>query len=371
MSNDVIQYFLELIAIDSESRDERGMMDRLREDLEGLGARVEEDDAGKSIDGNAGNLYALIPGKVDKKPILFCAHVDTVRPGKGIKAIRENGRIRTDGSTVLGGDDKSGVAEIMQGIRQIVQSGQDHAPIEILFTVAEEVGLLGAKYFDKGKLTSAFGYAFDSHRVGELDVGAPAQNSIKIEIFGKEAHAGVEPEKGVNAIRVASEAISAMPMGRIDHETTCNIGIIGGGTATNIVPNRVLLKGESRSHNDAKLEKVSSEMRQAVENVVKRYEGSSYEWNMEQEYASFRVGNGEQPVQLAIQALKNLDIKSEIKVGGGGSDANIINAAGTQMIICGTGMNKVHTVEEDIEEAELRRGEAFVAELIRLYSQGG
>ncbi|NLW19725.1 MAG: M20/M25/M40 family metallo-hydrolase [Candidatus Cloacimonetes bacterium] len=370
MSNDVIQYFLELIAIDSESLDERAMMDRLRADLESLGARVEEDNTGKSINGNAGNLYALIPGKIDKKPILFCSHVDTVRPGIGIKAIRENGIIRTDGTTVLGGDDKSGVAEIVQGIRRIVQSGQDHAPIEILFTVAEEIGLLGAKHFDKNKLTSAFGYAFDSHRVGELDVGAPAQNSIKIEIFGKEAHAGVEPEKGVNAIRVASEAISAMPLGRIDHETTCNIGIIGGGTATNIVPNRVLAMGEARSHNAAKLERVTAQMRQAVEDTVQKHEGASYEWTAKQEYASFRIGDEQQPVQLALEALKNLGIKSETKVGGGGSDANILNAAGTQMIICGTGMNKVHTVDEDIEEEELKRGAAFVEELIRLYSQG-
>jgi len=370
MSNDVIQYFLELIAIDSESGDERAMMDRLREDLEKLGARVEEDGASKNTDGNAGNLHALIPGKIDKKPILFCAHADTVRPGKGIKAIRENGRIHTDGTTVLGGDDKSGIAEIVQGIREVVESGQDHAPIEILITVAEEIGLLGAKYFDKSKLTSAFGYAFDSHRVGDLDVGAPAQNSIKIDIFGKEAHAGVEPEKGLNAIRVASEAISAMPLGRIDFETTCNIGIIGGGTATNIVPNRVLIKGEARSHNAVKLEQVSADMRQAVESVVQRHEGSSFKWIMNQEYAAFRIDENEEPVRLALEALKNLDIRAEVTVGGGGSDANIINASGLPMIICGTGMNKVHTVEEDIEEEELRRGAAFVTQLIRIYSRG-
>lgn len=268
MNNDVIQYFLELIAIDSESRDERAMMDRLKTDLSELGARVEEDQIHPGIGGNAGNLYALIPGNIDKRPLLFCAHADTVKPGKNIKAQITDGRIHSDGTTVLGGDDKSGVAEIIMGIRQMLESGLEHAPVEVLITVSEEIGLLGAKHFDKSRLKSAFGYALDAHRVGDLVVGAPAQNSIKIVVSGQEAHAGVEPEKGVNAIRVAAEAIAAMPMGRIDHETTCNIGIIEGGTATNIVPNRVELKGEARSHNSAKLQQVSSDIRHSLEITV-------------------------------------------------------------------------------------------------------
>ena len=372
MNTDVIQYFLELVAIDSESRDERTMIDRLKLDLTALGATVEEDSAHLKTGGNAGNLYALIPGQIKKQPILFCAHADTVKPGKGIKATLKDGVIRTDGTTVLGGDDKSGIAEIVWGIKEVLESGAEHAPIEVLITVSEEVGLLGAKHFEKSKLNSALGYALDSHRVGELVVGAPAQNSIKISILGKEAHAGVEPEKGINAIRVASEAIAAMPMGRIDHETTCNVGIIGGGTATNIVPNRVDIKGEARSHNALKLDQVTLDIRHAVESAVQRHQyefgQAAYEWEMQTEYQSFRLDDSQPVVQLALDALRELGLPAEVTVGGGGSDANIINAGGLPMVICGTGMNKVHTVSEDLEAEELKRGAAFIAALIRKYS---
>ncbi|MCB5284819.1 MAG: M20/M25/M40 family metallo-hydrolase [Candidatus Cloacimonetes bacterium] len=373
MHDDVIRYFLELVAIDSESRDERAVTDRLKADLAELGADILEDDANTFTGGNAGNLHALIPGRADQKPILFCAHADTVKPGLGVKASITEGRIHTDGTTVLGGDDKSGLAEIIMGIRDVVESGEPHAPIEVLVTVSEEIGLLGAKHFDKSKLRSAFGYALDAHRVGDLVVGAPAQNSIRMVITGKEAHAGVEPEKGINAIRVAAEAIAAMPLGRIDHETTCNVGIISGGSATNIVPNRVELKGEARSHNPRKLEQVTADIRHAAESAVQRHNydfgAAALEWESKQEYAAFRVGDGEAVVQLALDALNDLGIKAEVTVGGGGSDANIINAAGLPMIICGTGMNKVHTVAEDIEAEELKRGAAFIAALIRRHAQ--
>lgn len=373
MHDDVIRYFLELVAIDSESRDERAVTDRLKADLAELGADILEDDANTFTGGNAGNLHALIPGRAEQKPILFCAHADTVKPGLGVKASITAGRIHTDGTTVLGGDDKSGLAEIIMGIRDVVESGEPHTPIEVLVTVSEEIGLLGAKHFDKSKLRSAFGYALDAHRVGDLVVGAPAQNSIRMVITGKEAHAGVEPEKGINAIRVAAEAIAAMPLGRIDHETTCNVGIISGGSATNIVPNRVELKGEARSHNPRKLEQVTADIRHAAESAVQRHNydfgAAALEWESKQEYAAFRVGDGEAVVQLALDALNDLGIKAEVTVGGGGSDANIINAAGLPMIICGTGMNKVHTVAEDIEAEELKRGAAFIAALIRRHAQ--
>ncbi len=373
MNTDVIQYFLELIAIDRESRDERAMIDRLKADLAALGATVTEDDSQLSTQGNAGNLHALIPGKIDKKPILFCAHADTVKPGKGIKATQKEGIIRSDGTTVLGGDDKSGVAEIVMGIREIVASEEDHAPVEVLITVSEEIGLLGAKHFDKSQLRSALGYALDAHRVGDLVVGAPAQNSIKIVVTGKEAHAGVEPEKGINAIRVAAEAIAAMPLGRIDHETTCNIGIISGGTATNIVPNRVEIKGEARSHNAPKLEQLTQDIRHALESTIQRHQydfgAAAFTWEAKQEYQSFFLKDSEPAVQLALDALRDAGIEARLMVGGGGSDANIINATGLPMVICGTGMNKVHTVGEDIEAEELRRGAAFIAALIRRYSQ--
>ncbi len=373
MHNDVVKYFMSLIAIDSESKNERAMMDILRADLEELGAKVEEDNCHKHNDGNAGNLYAYLPGSIAKKPILFCAHADTVIPGNGIKARIENGRIMSDGTTVLGGDDKSGIAEIIVALKNIKDSGIEHVPVEVLITVSEEIGLLGSKCFNKARLNAAFGYALDTHQVGELVVGAPAQNSFIITIYGKEAHAGVEPEKGLNAIKIASEAITAMPMGRIDFETTCNVGKISGGSATNIVPNQVIIKGEARSHNAQKLERVCTDIRHAVESTIARYNNEAgkadFSFKLETEYHSFGIAEDAEVVQLAVSALRGLDIPYTVCKGGGGSDANIINGSGIPMIIVGTGMNKVHTVAEDIEIEELHRGVAFVEEIIRQYSE--
>ena len=373
MQNDVVSYFLDLVAIDSESKKERDLADKLKMDLEELGAIVEEDDCGAKFDGNAGNLYAYFPGVINKKPILLCAHCDTVVPGKGIKPTIENGRIFTDGTTVLGGDDKSGIAEILMAIKQIKDKGIAHPPIEVLITVSEEIGLLGAKNFDISKLQADFGYALDTHQVGEVVIGAPSQNSLQINFYGKEAHAGVEPEKGLNAICLAAEAITAMPNGRIDFETTCNIGIIQGGSATNIVPKEVLVKGEARSHNKEKLQKVCEEIEQAVISTVKKFNANrakaSFHFELKEEYEAFLIDRNAPVVALAEKALQNLHLPADIKVGGGGSDANIFNAKGLPTIIVGTGMNNVHTTDEDILVDELYRGTAFVEELIRLYTE--
>lgn len=372
MQSDVVKYFLELVAIDSESRNERAMADRVIADLIEMGATVSEDDCYIVTGGNAGNVFATIPGDVDRPPVMFCAHLDTVKPGIGVKATIDGNCIHTDGTTVLGGDDKSGIAEIMIGVKQVLDSGEKHAPVEILFTVSEEIGLLGVKHFDKSKLKSVFGYALDAHRVGELVIAAPAQNSIKVKVLGKEAHAGVEPEKGINAIRVASEAISSMPLGRIDHETTCNIGFISGGIATNIVPPVVDLKGEARSHSMNKLDQVCRDMRHAMEQAVHHhqyeYGSASFDWVQTREYDSFCLEDSHPVVRLALNALKELDIPAETVKGGGGSDANIIGANGVPMLICGTGMNKVHTVHEDILVDELKRGADFIATMLRIYS---
>ena len=373
MQNDVVSYFLDLVAIDSESRKERDLVDKLKKDLEELGAIVEEDDCGLKFDGNAGNLYAYFPGVINKKPILLCAHSDTVVPGKGIKPTIENGRIFTDGTTILGGDDKSGIAEILMAIKQIKDKGIAHPPIEVVITVSEEIGLLGAKNFDISKLQAAFGYALDTHQVGEVVIGAPSQNSLQINFYGKEAHAGVEPEKGLNAICLAAEAITAMPNGRIDFETTCNTGIIQGGSATNIVPKEVLVKGEARSHNRGKLQKVCEEIEQAVISTVKKFNANgakaSFHFELKEEYEAFLIDRNAPVVALAEKALQNLHLPVDIKVGGGGSDANIFNAKGLPTIIVGTGMNNVHTTDEDILVDELYRGTAFVEELIRLYTE--
>ena len=204
MKKTVIEYFIELVKIDSESRHEKATAERLMEDLKILGAEIQFDNANKYTGGDIGNLYALFPGKIEKKPILFCAHMDTVKPGDGIKPQIKDNKIVSDGTTVLGSDDKSGIVEIIWAIKELLEAGEKTAPIEVLFTISEEIGLLGAKHLDYSLLKSEIGYALDSHHVGQISIGAPSQNSIKFIVRGKESHAGVAPEKGINAIKVAA-----------------------------------------------------------------------------------------------------------------------------------------------------------------------
>jgi tripeptide aminopeptidase len=372
MQQNVTDYFLNLIQIDSESKNERAMVDRLTADLTAMGATVTEDKAHLITGGNAGNLYAFIPGKIDKKPLLFCAHLDTVRPGVGIKPNLYNGKITSDGKTILGADDKSGIAEIIMGIKQIIASGADHAPIEILFTISEEIGLLGAKHFDKSQLKAEIGFAFDSEDLGEFMIGAPSQNSISIKVYGKEAHAGVEPEKGINALRVAAEALAAIPNGRIDFETTTNMGLISGGMATNIVPNLIEIHGEARSHNMDKLAKLTDEIVNTFKATAARHKLGNHEARVEfdinTEYKSFFMDESHPVVQLAKDAMAKIGIPATFVKSGGGSDVNIINAEGLQMIVAGTGMHGYHTVDENILVADLENGAKLVEELISIYS---
>src|SRR3712207_8208916 len=245
---------LELVQIDSVSREERDVARRIKAYCEELGAEVFVDDAGEKVGGNTGNVIARFPGTIPSaEPIMMSAHMDTVVPGKGVKPIIEGDIIRTDGSTVLGGDDKSGCAVILETIRCLQEQNIPHAPIDAVFSICEEVGLLGAKNVDMSKIRARYGIVFDSDDPGFLFTKGPSANHFEFKIYGLESHAGVAPEQGISAIKIAAEAIAAMKLGRIDEETTANIGVIEGGKATNIITNFVLLRVEARSHSEEKL----------------------------------------------------------------------------------------------------------------------
>ena len=373
MKSTIIDYFISLVSIDSESKSELETALQLEKDLKALGADVKFDNANKQTGGNIGNLYAYFQGTIDKKPILFCSHMDTVKPGNDIKPRIVNGFIKSDGTTVLGSDDKSGIAEIVWAIKELKEKDEDHAPIEVLFTISEEIGLLGAKYLDYSMIKSKTGYALDSHKIGEIVIGAPSQNSMKYIVHGKEAHAGAEPENGVNAIKIASEAISKMTLGRIDDETTCNIGLISGGQATNIIPNKVIIEAESRSHDPHKLKKITDEMSEALQSTIEKYNSAglqtSVEIEIENEYSSFRISKDDPLVILSEKACKNIGLTPQTVIGGGGSDVNIFNANGLKMAVAGTGMDRVHTVKECIRISDLENGAKWVREIIREYSK--
>src|SRR5919106_1268863 len=232
-------------------------------------AQVEIDDAGEKVGGNSGNVIARFPGTISgASPIMMSAHMDTVVPGEGVRPVVEGDIIRTDGTTVLGGDDKSGCAVIIETIRSLREQSIPHAPIDAVFSICEEVGLLGAKHLDMSKVRAKYGIVFDSDDPGFLFTKGPSANHFEFKVHGLESHAGVAPELGISAIKIAAEAIAAMRLGRIDEETTANIGVIQGGEATNIVTNLVTLKGEARSLDDAKLEAQTRHMVETLEQAA-------------------------------------------------------------------------------------------------------
>src|SRR4051794_29669543 len=233
----LLALFLDLVRIDSHSRRERGVALRLVPELEALGAEVRFDDAGTKVGGDTGNLIARIDGTVDVEPLLLSAHMDTVVPGEGVQPIIDGDVVRSDGRTVLGGDDKSGLAVICEVVRALREQRVPHGPVDVVFTICEEVGLLGARHLDLTGLRARTGLVLDSDAPGFLVTRAPAANHMEFVVRGIEAHAGMAPERGISAIKVAAEGIAAMRLGRIDDETTANIGVIRGGAATNIVPN--------------------------------------------------------------------------------------------------------------------------------------
>lgn len=372
MKTDVVEYFMDLVQIDSESAYEKDVAMKLAADLEELGFKYVFDQANHNFESNSGNLYGYMPGKIKKAPILFCAHMDTVKPGIGIKPKIVNNKIVSDRTTILGSDDKSGIAEIMFALKELKQENQLTAPVEVLFTVSEEVGLLGAKYCDYSKLKSKIGFALDSHEVGSITIGAPSQNNLKFIVHGKEAHAGVNPELGVNAIKISADAVKDMPSGRIDNETTCNIGVIQGGHATNIVPNKVTIRAEVRSHDQNKLEQVSNQMIDIIEKKVASYQMNGFQANVDtlckQAYRSFLLDEQSPVVKIASKAAQNLGLPGVISISGGGSDANVFNENGISVAIAGSGMNNVHTVNEFIKVEDLKKGVQWVKEVIKIYS---
>src|SRR5919199_765788 len=264
---------LELVQIDSVSREEREVAQRIKAYCEELGAEVFIDDAGSKVGGNTGNVIARFPGTIHSaEPIMMSAHMDTVVPGRGVKPVVEGDIIRTDGTTVLGGDDKSGVAVILETIRSLQEQNIPHAPIDAVFSICEEVGLLGAKHLDMSKLRARYGLVFDSDDPGFLFTKGPSANHFEFRVYGLESHAGVAPEQGISAIKIAAEAIHNMKLFRIDDETTANIGVIEGGKATNIITNFVRLVGEARSLSEEKLKAQCDHMVKCFEEAAAKYE---------------------------------------------------------------------------------------------------
>lgn len=366
---------LELVQIDSVSREERDVARRIQQLCEEMGAEVFVDDAGEKVGGNTGNVIARFPGTIPgAEPIMMSAHMDTVVPGKGVRPVVEGDIIRTDGTTVLGGDDKSGVAVIIEAVRCLQEQNIPHAPVDAVFSICEEVGLLGAKHLDLSKVRARYGLVFDSDDPGFLFTKGPSANHFEFKIHGLESHAGVAPEYGISAIRIAAEAISAMKLFRVDEETTANIGVIRGGEATNIITNLVTLRGEARSLDDAKLEAQTAHMIKCLEDAAAKYEvtvegvttRARVESEVTREYHAMDVADDSRVVKLVKDAAARMGLKVETMASGGGCDANIFNKRGIECANLGTGMRAIHTVKEWLDVKDMYASAEMTLEVLKV-----
>lgn len=357
----LLNEFLELVQIDSETKNEAEIAKVLKQKFEQLGVDVFEDDTMEQTGHGAGNLICTLQGKKDGvDTIYFTSHMDTVMPGNGINPSVQDGYVITDGTTILGADDKAGLAAMLEAIRVLKEENIAHGTIQFIITVGEESGLVGAKVLDPSLVTAKYGFALDSDgEVGKIIVAAPTQAKVKAEIHGKTAHAGVAPEKGVSAITIAAKAIAKMPLGRIDEETTANIGRFEGGQATNIVADRAFVLAEARSLVPEKMEAQVAKMKAAFEDAAKEMGGSA-QVEIEVMYPGFKFADGDHVVEIAKQAVEKIGRKSELLTSGGGSDANVIAGFGIPTVNLAVGYEEIHTTNERMPVKEL----AKLAELV-------
>lgn len=360
-------------AIDSPSYKEAAMAAYLQKRLEKLGAAVEFDTAGEAIGSDSGNLIARIPGAKSGPPFLLSVHMDTVTPATDVQPQLHEGVFTSAGKTILGADDKAGICEIIEAIEVLQEQQIAHVPLEIVVTVCEEKGLLGAKQLDMAQLKAKRGVAMDTAGVDLIVNRAPAANRFKIDIIGLEAHAGICPEQGISAIAIAGAAIARLPLGRIDAETTANIGTIHGGEATNVVPNRVSMKGEVRSLDMDKLRQQTELIISVFEQEVDRAktlnaEGqnqASMVLELSEDFPAFQVDASAELVKLVQSAGTSLGRPQQLKAAGGGSDANIFNAQGIETLVLATGMDKIHTADERISVADMVKISELLVEILR------
>ena len=372
------QTFKMLVETDSESKAEGVIAEKIRQILLAMGAETIVDGAAGPTGSNTGNLIAKFKGTTSAAPLLLNAHMDTVRPGCNVRAVLQDGVFTSDGTTILGADDKSAIAILLEAVQVLQENQLPHGPLELVLTVCEEIGLLGAKHLDFDLVSAPFGYALDATDLEGIVCRAPSANRLRFTVHGKDAHAGAAPEKGINAIVLAARAIATSPNGRIDQETTCNIGVIKGGTATNIVAKRVVVEGEVRSHDETKLQQVTDQIGAAFHTAVETAktaagsapdEAPSLEVSISPEFPRTHIPDDHPVVRLAQNAASNLGRRMVTKASGGGADANIFFSKGIVTGVLGTGMRDMHTVRENIRLDDMVHATELVLEIIKLHAQ--
>jgi tripeptide aminopeptidase len=353
MASEVVDLFTELAALPSPPGDERAVADVVIGYLRDLGLSVDEDDAGPKVGSNIGNVFCRLEATDGGNPIFLCAHLDTVPPEGAIEPVIEDGVVRNAGGTILGADNKSAVAAMLEGARRVLAENRLHGGIELLFTPKEEVGLLGAAAFDHERLQARLGYVYDQAApIGDVILGAPYSRAMQVRFHGRAAHSGMYPEEGRSAVAAAARAISDLRLGRIDEETTANVGIIQGGTAGNIIPEWCTLDAEARSHDERKLDELVQEMVD-VFSFAAGLEDCEVEAKVSKSYKGYRFKPDDPVVRIAHAALEQSGYKPAYGLSGGAADANVFNERGLACLNLANGMQDIHTPDERITVADL------------------
>jgi len=352
---EVAELFLELVRVPSPSGEERVVADQVIEYLQALALPVDEDDVGTRINSTIGNLLCRIEPSGEGTPLFFCAHLDTVPPEGPIEPVVEDGVVRNAGGTILGADNKAAVAAMLVATRRIVAENRPHGGIELLFTPKEEVGLRGAEAFDAERLHARLGYVYDhAGPIGEVILGAPYQVKLDASFRGRAAHSGMYPEEGRSAIAAAARAIADLRLGRLDEETTANVGEIHGGTARNIVPERCSFAAEARCHDERKLGELVQEMLETI-TFAAQVSDCDVETAVDPSARGYRFKRDDDAVRLAAAALERTGFQPTYGLSGGGADANVFNERGLQCLNLANGMTDIHTPDERIAVTDLDR----------------
>ncbi len=351
--------FVEMCEISTPSHREKPLAEYLVQCFTSLGADdIHFDHSGEKTGSDTGNLLVRFAGNSpDIDGLFFSCHMDTVEPATNVQVVRSGDIFTSLGETILGGDDKSGIAALIELMTVLKENAANHGTIELVFTTCEEIGLLGAKHLDAAWLTTRYGYALDSTGIDKVIVGAPAANKIKIDVHGIAAHAGLNPEKGINAFCLAAKAIAELRLGRLDEQSTSNFGLIRGGIATNIVPDLITLEGEVRSHSMEKLEDYTREIEATFQRTVDNWKNPfiehdgfpSVDIRVEKEYPAMYLEENSQVLRRISRAGRQIGRDLDFVVAGGGSDANIFCSYGYPTAIIATGMDKVHTTDERLD----------------------
>jgi tripeptide aminopeptidase len=355
LTSPVLDLFLELCSLPSPSGSERAVADRVGAYLTELGLEWDEDDAGSRLDGDTGNIYCRIPASngLAGTPIFLCAHTDTVPPEAAIDPVVEEGVVRNSAGTILGSDNKAAVVAMLEAVRRILHEGRPHAGVELLFTPQEEVSLRGADAFDHTRLAATTGYVYDQGApIGEIVLGSPHARLLDFRFHGRAAHAGMHPEDGRSAIAAASRAIADFRLGRVDDQTSANVGVISGGTARNVVPEWCSFTAEVRSQDERKAVELAREMLESAAFAASLAD-CAVESEVRPSFPGYRFRESDPSVRLAAEALERAGYTPSYALSGGGADANVFNARGLQCVNLANGMMDIHTPDEHIAVADI------------------